>query len=273
MWTRSDLKSKAKAFLRNFYWQSLIVTLLVGLGASGLAGNFDIGPNQQLYTKYRVERRTPSNILIESSAIQESEAEVMNDKRPSTFFINFIPMGINKLFKLTGILAVIAALISIVIGSFILAPLGVGVKKFFLSGATEDEVNIGHLVFAFKQEHYINVVWGLFYRMVLNILFTFLLIIPGIIKAYAYSMVPYLLAEDPTLDAAKAIEISEAMTDGHKWDMFVLDWSFFLWHLLKIITFGLSEYFLAPYIEATQAQLYLILKPVKPNYSFSFDTE
>ena len=50
------------------------------------------------------------------------------------------------------------------------------------------------------------------------------------------------------------------MTKGHKWNMFVLDLSFILWDLLALITFGISGYFVAPYVEATNARLYTVLK-------------
>jgi len=92
------------------------------------------------------------------------------------------------------------------------------------------------------------------------LLWTFVFIIPGIIKGYQYRYVPYLLAEDTSLSPKEALSKSKQMTMGHKLDIFVLDLSFILWNLLGLLTFGISAYFVAPYVEATNARLYNVLK-------------
>lgn len=276
MWTRRDLKSDAKIFLRKFYWQSFVVILILSLAGTFVNGHWESVLKGNFLPKIITERLSQKEIPFETSVVEVPVAEMVDTSEQPWYiydFYNFVPMGLNKLFKLTGVVAIIGVLISFAISFFVIAPLGVGAKKFFIDGATEDDVNFGHLGFAFKQEYYLNVVWVLFYRTILNFLFTLLLIIPGIIKGYAYSMVPYLLAEDPSLSAAKAIEISEAMTEGHKWDMFVLNLSFILWNLLQFMTFNLSAFFVAPYIEATWTQLYFVLKPVEPQYNKSLDVD
>lgn len=57
-------------------------------------------------------------------------------------------------------------------------------------------------------------------------LWTLLFVIPGIIKSYEYQMIPYLLAEDPSMSREEAFARSRHMTMHHKFDMFVLDLSF-----------------------------------------------
>ena len=59
------------------------------------------------------------------------------------------------------------------------------------------------------------------------------------------------------------------MMDGNKWKAFVLDWSFFLWDMLSVATFGLVEiFYVAPYRNLTNAALYEALSQVyaRPNY-------
>ena len=73
-------------------------------------------------------------------------------------------------------------------------------------------------------------------------------------------MVPYILAENPNIGNRRAIELSNKMTDGHKFDMFVLDLSFIGWKLLGVLTLGIGLIFLDPYINATKAELYLVLR-------------
>lgn len=86
-----------------------------------------------------------------------------------------------------------------------------------------------------------------------------LLIIPGIMKSYAYSFVPYILAEDKEISISDAIAVSQDLTEGYKWELFVLDLSFILWDILAAFTFGLAAFYSEPYKKATWAQYYLNL--------------
>ena len=91
-------------------------------------------------------------------------------------------------------------------------------------------------------------------------LWSLLLYIPGIVKSYAYSMAPYILAENPGMGAREAIRRSKEMTEGHKMDLFVLDLSFLGWALLTPFTLGLLCIWLIPYMSATKTNAYKALK-------------
>ncbi|MBQ6947705.1 MAG: DUF975 family protein [Clostridia bacterium] len=79
------------------------------------------------------------------------------------------------------------------------------------------------------------------------------------IKAYEYSMIPYLLAEHTEMTAAEAFAASKALTNGYKWELFVVDLSFIGWNLLGALCFGVGSYFVAPYVDATGAEVYITL--------------
>jgi len=66
------------------------------------------------------------------------------------------------------------------------------------------------------------------------LLWSVLLIIPGIIKSISYSMSYYILADNPSITAKEAIKESERIMKGHKWDFFVLGLSFVGWFFLII---------------------------------------
>ena len=91
-------------------------------------------------------------------------------------------------------------------------------------------------------------------------LWSLLLIVPGIMKTYAYMMAPYILAENPELKAREALNESKRITDGHKMNLFVLHLSFIGWGLLGIVTMGIAFIYVIPYIEATTANAYKKLK-------------
>ena len=69
-----------------------------------------------------------------------------------------------------------------------------------------------------------------------------LLIVPGIIKSYAYSMSFYVLLDNPDMTANDARKRSIELMDGNKWRLFCLQFSFIGWYLLCILTFGTVTY-------------------------------
>jgi uncharacterized membrane protein len=108
--------------------------------------------------------------------------------------------------------------------------------------------------------------WSAFKVTFLATLYTFLwsllFFIPGIVKAYSYSMSFYILAENPGMSAKECIKKSMEMTNGHKWELFVLELSFIGWMFLMPFTFGILGIWLLPYMSATFANAYESLKPV-----------
>lgn len=87
-------------------------------------------------------------------------------------------------------------------------------------------------------------------------LWTFLFIIPGLIKAYSYSQMFYLVDEFQGMKIRKAMKISMKITKGHKMDLFILDLSFLGWALLSVCTFGLASLYVTPYIEMTKVNAF-----------------
>jgi uncharacterized membrane protein len=89
-----------------------------------------------------------------------------------------------------------------------------------------------------------------------------LLFIPAIVKTYAYRLVPYLLADDPSLAGRAAVTRSRELMAGNKGKTFLLDLSFLGWHLLSLLTLGLLAVFrVLPWLYATDAELYRALAP------------
>jgi uncharacterized membrane protein len=91
-------------------------------------------------------------------------------------------------------------------------------------------------------------------------LWTLLLIVPGIIKFYSYSMAPYILADNPTLTARQALNESKRITNGYKGKLFGLYLSFIGWGLLSILTLCIGYLWLLPYMSLSLANFYEDLK-------------
>ena len=138
-------------------------------------------------------------------------------------------------------------------------PLEVGGRCFFIKSA-QNKDNKKCFGFAFNGRNYLGIVRTMLRRGLQNFLWYLVLIIPGIVKSYAYRMVPYILADNPNIGSKMAIRLSDEMTDGHKFNMFILDISFFGWYLLGMLALIIGVLFVLPYVNATDAELYLALR-------------
>lgn len=83
-----------------------------------------------------------------------------------------------------------------------------------------------------------------------------LLLIPGFVAIYKYAMAPFIMLENPDMTASEAITASKDLMNGHKWELFCLDFSFFGWIILSTLTLGIGYLFVAPYMDAAHAAFY-----------------
>lgn len=92
------------------------------------------------------------------------------------------------------------------------------------------------------------------------ILWSLLFVIPGIIKAYAYSMAYFIKADNPEYDWKMCLKASERLMSGHKWDLFILHLSFIGWQILGSLCFGIGAFWVQPYMQVSNAVFYESVK-------------
>ena len=151
---------------------------------------------------------------------------------------------------------------------FVGYPVLVGMNRFFM----ENRINgskIGRIFWVFKSGNYFNVVKIMFLMNLKIFLWSLLFIIPGIVKSYEYYMVPYILAENPQISCERAFELSKQMTKGEKWKIFVLGISFIGWIIVGFLCCCVGQFFVQPYIEATYAELYQVMREKAHGLGFS----
>ena len=251
MWNRRELKTQAKEFLRKHYWKAFLAVFLTSILTGGVRPNIEVQNRGHSINQNTLNNQISDNVPL--PAIIDDYFGGMN-KSP------MLSVGIG----LFLVISIIASIATVMIGYVV----QVGQSKFFLDGFKGD-VSVSNLLAFFNKEEYWPIVKTQFKRALLTFLWTLLFIIPGFIKAIEYSLVPYILAEEPTLSSSEAINRSKKLTKGHKMDMFILTLSFFPWYLLNFVTFGLATFFINPYIEATTAKLYNVLsKDISPEYEF-----
>lgn len=114
------------------------------------------------------------------------------------------------------------------------------------------------------KEDYLRWGWSVLLMGLYVVLWSLLLVIPGIIKSYSYALVPYLLKDNKKLEYNDVITKSRKLMDGHKFDLFVLDLSFLGWAILACLTFGIGFLWFVPYLQTTRAAFYEdLMKNVK----------
>lgn len=220
-WTRAALKSNAKMELRFSYWLSLAVCLVGGMLSGGASG-FSSG-----YSSGR------------SSNLYDID------------FSAYLPMLLTAF--TFGLIIGFAFLI------FVGGPMSVGMGQFFIRAPYGDR-NFMHLFYAFNRERYMPIVKTMFFTNLYIWLWSLLFLIPGIYKSYQYRMVPYIVAENPLIHHDEAMRISREMTEGEKFNIWVLDLSFIGWYMLGSLALFIGTIFVVPYEQATNAQLYFALR-------------
>ncbi|MCR5797849.1 MAG: DUF975 family protein [Eubacterium sp.] len=240
MWTRSELKDRAKDAYRRCKWGLIVVSIIIGAIAGGGAGG------------------SWGNI-----------GKILDDKNGKRPKFSGGHMSQDEMAVLIAVILAVLAVIAVVIlfgtalGIFLKNPLMVGCKRYFVDCTTEDLTvsEISRIMSPFKKGAYGNTVKTMFLMQLFIFLWSMLFWIPGIVKSYEYRMIPYIMAEHPELSYKEAFRMSKEMMQGNKWSAFVLDLSFLGWHILGVMTLGILEiFYVAPYVAMTDAYLYKTLK-------------
>ncbi|MDD6499751.1 MAG: DUF975 family protein [Bacteroidales bacterium] len=140
--------------------------------------------------------------------------------------------------------------------SLLALPLSWGLTVSLLRNHREESVDLENLFDGFRGGRYTRVFCALFLVNLFTFLWTLLLIIPGIMKAFSYALTPYILLDEPELTARQAITRSCEIMQGRRWKLFCLSLSFIGWGILSLLTFGIGFLWLAPYMNASIAAFY-----------------
>lgn len=139
--------------------------------------------------------------------------------------------------------------------------LTVGGYRYFQKTRKNIHTDIGEVAGNFKDGNYKNVVIITFLKNLKIVLWTLLLIIPGIIKTYEYYLVENILAVRPDIDKNEAFRLSKLLMNGYKMDAFVLNLSFIGWYLLSLFTLGILTFvYVNPYMVATNVEFYAYVR-------------
>ncbi len=117
------------------------------------------------------------------------------------------------------------------------------------------EVDFNDLLAGFKENFGAAALLGLL-KEVFTFLWCLLLIVPGIIKSYSYSMSAYIQQDSENKDWNYCLKESMRRMKGLKMKLFLLDLSFIGWYLLGALCFGIGTLFVVPYHQQARTNFY-----------------
>ena len=177
-----------------------------------------------------------------SSYFKTHAKECLKGKWGVAILVSIVTVVISSLLNLIpGVGAIVSLLIS--------AQLSVGCFIVYTKLVRKEETKFTDIFENFQ--YFLTSFAASMLMSLLIILWFFLLIIPGIIAIYSYSMVFFLKAKNPKMRAYKTVKLSAQIMKGRKWKLFCLECSFIGWILFGIITFGIGLFYVIPYMEAT----------------------
>ena len=145
---------------------------------------------------------------------------------------------------------------TVIVPILIVGPLTLGMAKVFLNLVRSDEpIKIEDTFSGFTSDVGGNIILGLLIS-VFTFLWSLLFIVPGVVKAYSYSMSFYIKHDNPSYTWQQCIDESRRMMNGNKMRLFLLDLSFIGWLFLGALCFGVGTLWVTPYMEAARANFY-----------------
>ena len=143
-------------------------------------------------------------------------------------------------------------------------PLLYGLYYFaFLKFSRTGELKVESIFGPFNSTYYLKTVCVALLTAIYTFLWTLLLIVPGVIKGLSYFLAPYILVDNPELNAEQAICRSMEMMKGHKMDLFLITLGYVGLGILSMFLLFIPMLWLVPYYLTVYAKFY---EEVKATY-------
>lgn len=199
--------------------------------------------------------------MLSRAELKQQAKEQLKGNVGSYFLVLLAYLGIAFAIGFVGgLLSLILPILGTIAMYVALPPLMIGFYMVFLNGTYGDRPKASTLFEGYKKEYFGKSIILYFLVVIFTCLWSLLLVIPGIIMAFAYSMSWFILAENPNMTAREAIRESKEIMNGHKMDFFVLSLSFIPWILLVYVTLGIASIYVMPYMQLTITNFYHNIK-------------
>ena len=284
MRSRSELKKSAKSNLKKHYLLFVLLCVVASFMGSEFSNSLSITKidttvvdsniNVNSKVKDEVEKTvkkvdTVNDNIKKSNKILETKrgvfAGIVKSVDSGSLYLTLLK-SFRSIIGSSNISVFISIIIIVILFSlfwfFIANTYKVISRRMFLEGRVYKKVPLKKFVFLLRVKKW----WNASKVMLITFVYEFLwslTIIGGFIKRYSYFLVPYILAENPTIKSCDAIKLSRDMMNGYKFKCFILELSFIWWRLLGVITLGISEiFFTDAYRSSTFCEFYADIRKI-----------
>ena len=129
------------------------------------------------------------------------------------------------------------ASLAIIVVSFLTAVFMVGYDWSLLDMVDGEKLTVEAVFQTIKSNRFFKVLGISVVTNIFIVLWSLLLVVPGIIKSFSYSQSFNVYKDNPDMDIMGSIQHSKEIMEGRKWDYFKLQFSFILWYLIPMILF------------------------------------
>lgn len=289
MWERKQIKRISRRNIKRNYWNCIAVCLVMSIffgkypinvetlrifyNASNMMDIQSVDDVEELIEEEHMEECKKEKIIAVLTT--HLGAVLISIITTAGCFINMAVRmlanintdGTDVVFLAMSIISV-CVLFTICVVNMVL----VGEIRFFLENRRYKRTHLFRIFFLYRYGLTKNVFFVMFKYTAIIFLWSFT-IVGGIIKAYEYQMVPYLLAENPKIGSREAFTLSKQMMYNNKWKSFLMDISFTGWVLLSLVTLGFTAAFWSiSYRMAARAELYVVLrkKAIEDRMEYSY---
>lgn len=270
---RKGMKVAAKKAQRKHYWMIVAICLFASVfGVAYTSSTLSVSTNISISTP-QTEDSTQSNDMYDvlqdlavgnendaREKVKQNQEQIVNNDTDATFgrrrgviasLLNSFASGsmviavadaINSVTHNGGVSIAVPVILSLAVYIFVWLFIRIVMARMLLEGRSYNKLPASRFFYPIHTRKWPRMAWTMFVENVFLFLWS-LTIVGFFIKQYSYRMVPYIVAENPNIEALDAIRLSRRMMKGHKWECFVADCSFLGWYLLNLITFGLSGIF------------------------------
>ena len=157
MWTRSELKEKAKAYVKRSYWPLVLVSLILAVITGGFSNGGNSGRDYSTDWSGGVDG-----------------GDIASRITGNITGIDWALVG--GIMAIAAVFAVAVIAIAVIVSIFVLNPIEVGCRRYFIEAAYGEVTmkNISVLVMAFKDGKYGNIVKTMFLKGLYQFLWSLL---------------------------------------------------------------------------------------------------
>ena len=282
MWKRKDIKKCARHSMRLNLFRMIGVCFLMAMLTTAYASSTIFVHYYQPEPRYTTQKEVVTG-STNSDIIKDTVKKITNDNPQildspvgmvgkalmniyisgqSIFFS--VLKAVNSIFlrefEWSSMFLLFGVIFTVIYKYFVSNILMIGECRFFLEARLYPQTRISKIFFLFKLRYLRNPVWIMFCSSIALILWSFT-IVGGPVKYYEYFLIPYIVAENPSIDRKEVFALSKRLMSGNKMKLFKLHCTFIGWQIASLFTFGfLNLAFGNPYMASSNAEFYMSVR-------------